>query len=176
MCEKCRRLDPVNGAPTIVNLYELPQGRESRPYVAYTDRVLDFYNRVAAKVKAELPDKMLSMYAYSLYEAPPVKVRPDPCLIILTVAGGSYQTEANRRSARRSVAAWGTFGNKLLWRPNALSGYRAWAPHGRGNVEQVARPQKDSRGVQGARQKVLPQRLGLGLAQHISFYDRYLMK
>ena len=127
-CEACRRLDPVNGAPTTVNLYELPQGRESRPYVAYTDRVLDFYNRVAAKVKAELPDKMLSMYAYSNYEAPPVKVRPDPCLIILTVAGGSYQTEANRESARRSVAAWGTFGNKLLWRPNALAGYRAWAP------------------------------------------------
>ena len=127
-CEACRRLDPVNASPITLTLYQLPQGRETRPYVAYTDRVLNFYNRVAAKVKAELPDKMLSMYAYSHYEAPPVKERPDPCLIVLTCAGGSYQTEASRESARRSVAAWGTFGNKLLWRPNALAGYRAWAP------------------------------------------------
>ena len=126
-CKACRELDPVNAAPVNLKVF-LPQGMEMRPYVAYTDRVLNFYNKVAAKVKAALPDKMLSMYAYSNYEAPPVKERPDPSLIILTVAGGSYQTQANRESAKRSIAAWGTFGNKLLWRPNVLASYRAYAP------------------------------------------------
>ena len=127
MCEKCRRLDPVNAKKSKLLLI-LPQGRERRDYVAYTDRVLDFYNRILARVKAALPDKKLSMYAYSCYEAPPVKVKPDPALLILSVAGGSYMTQRDRQNVRESLAAWGTFGNELLWRPNALHGYQACAP------------------------------------------------
>jgi len=127
MCENCRKLDPVNAKKSKLLLI-LPQGRERRDYVAYTDRVLDFYNRIIAMIKPSLPDKKLSMYAYASYEAPPVKVRPDPALLILTVAGGSYLTENDRASAAKSIAAWGTFGNDLLWRPNALHGYQACAP------------------------------------------------
>ena len=92
-------LDPVN-APEISCLLILPQGRERRPYVSYTDRLLDFYNRIVGRIKAELPDKRFTMYAYASYEKPPVKVVPDPSLIVISVAGGDYRSAKDRTSAR----------------------------------------------------------------------------
>ena len=126
-CPECRRLDPVNAVKGS-RLLILPQGRERREYVAYSDRVLNFYNRIVAKVKREFPDKRFTMYAYASYEAPPVKETPDPSLIIISVAGSYYRTHADRENARKALAAWGTFGNELIWRPNAPGGYLVRAP------------------------------------------------
>ena len=126
-CPECRKLDPVNAVKGS-RLLILPQGRERREYVAYSDRVLNFYNRIIAKVKREFPEKRFTMYAYASYESPPVKETPDPSLIIISVAGGYYRTQDDRDRARRTLAAWGTFGNELIWRPNAPGGFSVRVP------------------------------------------------
>ncbi len=124
MCEGCRKLDPVNAVPT-VNHTCSPLWR-SFPYVALTDRVLTFNNRIAELVTRKMPDRKLSAYVYSYYAAPPVSVKPHPALVLLTVPG--WYTGTNRCAALRNVAAWSTFGNELFWRPNALIGWRANVP------------------------------------------------
>ena len=101
--------------------------QRSFPYVARTDRVFEFFNRIAEGVVKELPDKKVCVYAYSSYQAPPVKVKPHPALVILSVAG-SYASMTGRTRARENLAAWSSFGNELLWRPNALGGFRTYVP------------------------------------------------
>ena len=92
-------------------------------YVSLADRVLDFSNRVAEEVLKQVPGKQFCLYAYSNYVEPPVKVKPHPSLIIFSVAGG-YSSEENRQKALVSIARWSSFGNPMLWRPNALFGFR----------------------------------------------------
>ena len=126
MCEACRRKDPVNAPPLGFTFYY--PSRTVFPYVSRTDRVFDFFNRIAEGVVAEMPEKKICVYAYSSYTLPPVKVKPHPALVILSVAG-SYTSEGAWDSARHNLAAWSAYGNPLLWRPNALGGYRKYIPH-----------------------------------------------
>lgn len=119
MCEACRRLDPVNAAPSTVGVY-FPERRRI-PYVALTDRVYFFMNRVAERVCAEYPDMLLSCYAYGGYTDPPVKVRPHRNLLILSIAG--YYNKYVGSEVEENLAAWTGFGNKVLWRPNAHGGF-----------------------------------------------------
>ena len=51
MCEKCRRLDPVN-APKIAWRYYRPDCVQTN-YVSLTDRVIHFSNKVAEGVLRE---------------------------------------------------------------------------------------------------------------------------
>ena len=125
MCEECRKLDPVNAAKCGTTVF-FPV-RKSLPYVALTDRVFEYMNRLTEKIVAVYPDRLLSTYAYSCYTAPPVRVKPHPNLLILSVAG-NYANSANDGSVERNIAAWQSFGNKLLWRPNAHGGFRICAP------------------------------------------------
>ena len=125
MCEECRKLDPVNAAKGSVTVF-FPV-RKALPYVAFTDRVFEYMNRVTEKVVAVHPDKLLSTYAYSCYTAAPVSVKPHPNLLILSVAG-NYSNAANDGVVERNIAAWQSFGNKVLWRPNAHGGFRVTAP------------------------------------------------
>lgn len=120
MCENCRRLDPVNAAPGRITVF-FPE-RHVIPYVASTDRVFDFMNRITAEVVKEFPGKYLSCYAYGGYTAPPVKTVPHPNLIVLSVAG-YYTGYADDDAVERNLAAWTSFGNKVLWRPNAHGGF-----------------------------------------------------
>ena len=122
MCENCRRLDPPNG-PNIKMLMFKPQSF-SFQYVSLTDRVLHFANRVAELVTRELPDRKLCLYAYSNQEAPPVRVKPHPALVIVNVAGSLRDMGL----AERRLAAWGATGNMQTWRPNFLIGIRAPLP------------------------------------------------
>jgi len=121
MCEACRRMDPDN-APAEKIQFFVPT-RRYEDYVSLTDRTFDFFNRIAAGVVAEMPEKKICVYAYSYYCQPPVKTVPHPALVILSVAG-NYVSPEKRDSARKNLAAWSQFGNELLWRPNALAGYR----------------------------------------------------
>ena len=125
MCEKCRALDPVNAAKSGITVF-FPE-RHVVPYVASTDRVFDFMNRVTAEVVKEFPDKYLSTYAYGGYTAPPVKTVPHPHLIILSVAG-YYATYARDDAVEKNLAAWASFGNRLLWRPNAHGSFYIASP------------------------------------------------
>ena len=125
LCEECRRMDPVNAAKGSVTVF-FPV-RKSLPYVAFTDRVFAYMNSVAEKVAAVHPSKLLATYAYSCYTAAPVSVRPHPNLLILSVAG-NYSNYANDGVVERNLVAWKSFGNKVLWRPNAHGGFRVTAP------------------------------------------------
>ena len=125
LCEECRKMDPVNAAKGTVTVF-FPV-RKALPYVAFTDRVFAYMNSVAEKVAAVHPDKLLATYAYSCYTAAPVSVKPHPNLLILSVAG-NYNNAANDGVVERNLVAWQSFGNKVLWRPNAHGGFRVTAP------------------------------------------------
>ena len=124
MCKACRRMDPPNAPLSRIQFFT--PYRRYDDYVSLTDRTFDFFNRVAAGVVAEMPDKKVCVYAYSNYCMPPVKTVPHPALVILSVAGNYVNRDACD-GARNNLAAWSQFGNELLWRPNALAGYRTTA-------------------------------------------------
>ncbi|MBQ9336679.1 MAG: DUF4838 domain-containing protein [Lentisphaeria bacterium] len=122
LCEECRKLDPADAAPISILLFS-PVRRKVQ-YVSLTDRVLTFTNRVAELVTAKFPDRKLTLYAYAEYANPPRKVKPHPALILLSVSG-NYTSDRGHEAALRHIASWSQFGNALLWRPNALFGWRA---------------------------------------------------
>ncbi len=67
-CPNCRALDggdfdPFGHAPSM------------------TDRYVWFFNRVLEGIRDEFPDKRLGFYAYSVYNRPPVRVKPNPRLV-----------------------------------------------------------------------------------------------
>lgn len=121
LCENCRKLDPVNAPVRKLTVFK--PSRKDVPYVEFTDRIVAFSNAIAERVLKVMPDKKFTMYAYSSYVKPPVKVKPHPSLIILTV-DGLYVSDASRAAMHKSIASWVKFGNPLLWRPNALQGHR----------------------------------------------------
>ena len=132
MCERCRRLDSPDAAPRTYRMYA-PKTAEFR-YVNMTDRVFWFMNRLADGVAARLPGKKLTTYAYSYYTDPPCWVRPSTNLVVLSVAGdyvNAYPGKdgIDRRGyARENMAAWASFGNDLLWRPNCIRGFNCTIP------------------------------------------------
>ena len=125
MCANCRRLDPANAEPITIGYYN-PE-RHVTNYVALTDRVMWFCNRVAEGVLKECPGKQFKTFVYSSYTRPPVKVKPHPSLVIFNVAG-NLTTEAAIGREVESVAAFAPFGNPLVWRPNILHGFQAQVP------------------------------------------------
>ena len=125
MCEGCRRLDPVNAQPIRWGYYN--PDRIATNYVALTDRVLYFCNRIAEGVTAVYPGKKLKTFIYSSYVRPPVKIKPHPALVLFNVEGNL--TEKSRIGREVSgIAAFAAFGNPLVWRPNILHGFQAQVP------------------------------------------------
>ena len=125
MCENCRRLDPVNAAPN--GFYVGTPWWRWFPYVALSDRMMSFNNAVAEIVERECPGKKLGAYIYSMYEKPPVKVKPHPNLVLLTVAGSLHSAGRNGDAAS-NIAAWSRVAKELLWRPNTLFAFSVSAP------------------------------------------------
>lgn len=125
LCENCRRLDPSNSPRRIGKLY-YPVRRPAECY-SYTDRVLFFKNAIAERVTKARPGKRLSIYVYSSYVRPPLRERPHPSFLIISVAG-EYTSPEDRQWAHSNLAAWSTFGNPFVWRPNALRGFQANLP------------------------------------------------
>ena len=125
MCETCRRLDPVNAEPIRLRYWDA--GMRLTNYVALTDRVLWFCNRVAEGVAAECPGKRLKTFVYAAYSRPPVRERPHPSLVVFNVAGDATKPFA-AKLAESSVAAFLGFGGTVVWRPNMLEGFVAQVP------------------------------------------------
>lgn len=50
-------------------------------YASMTDRYVWFFNQVLDGIKDEFPDKRIGFYAYSVYNRPPVKWKPNPRLV-----------------------------------------------------------------------------------------------
>ena len=67
-CPKCRALDGGDFDPF-------------GDYESMTDRYVWFFNQVLDGIKDEFPDKRIGFYAYSVYNRPPVKTKPDRRLV-----------------------------------------------------------------------------------------------
>jgi hypothetical protein len=88
-------------------------------YVSLTDRMVWFWNELAARVAAQVPDARLAVYAYSGYKAPPLRETLHPSLAVGFVGFG-YASDAARRQAREDWDAWARATGTLYWRPNLL--------------------------------------------------------
>ena len=121
MCEDCRKLDPPNAQPwnTSFNVKGIPTAVK---YVQLTDRVLTFANRIAAEINKVLPGKGVSIYIYSCYEAAPAAVKPSPNVVLISTTM-NYTRDSSRARSLKTLASLASFGNVLIWRPNALRGF-----------------------------------------------------
>lgn len=118
VCDECRKLDPPNGRKTM--LWDMTsKPRREYEYVALTDRMVWFWNQLAARIAAKHPDAQLTVYAYSAYKAPPVREKLHPSLAVGFV-GMNYTREADRAQARADWDAWSAATGKIYWRPNLL--------------------------------------------------------
>ncbi len=107
------------GEPGCVT-YDPPQGRKienfrgwNRDYVSLTDRYVDFWNKIAARVTKVYPKMLFVVDAYSYYEAPPVERKLDPSLVV--------------RYIQYSLTDWDEWSSKasmMTWRPNIL--HNSW--------------------------------------------------
>lgn len=118
MCKHCRKLDPPDASP-IDFVYTRDGQKHSFRYPSLTDRVVDFYNRIAQSVADESPGVKMGAYAYSFYRTPPLQHDVHPNVIIGFVGTG-YFDDHRLEQDRRSWEGWATKANHLFLRPNAL--------------------------------------------------------
>ena len=112
MCERCRALDPPE-APKLLDDRSLIDPATKLPfpeYPALSDRVFTFFNEIAKRVRAAVPERSLVCYAYSVYRTPPVRLKAlEPNLIVGYVG---LDLEA--------IGAWSKIAPQLYIRPNDL--------------------------------------------------------
>src|SRR5262249_13206592 len=84
MCEACKKLDPPTGPKVRILVFEkVGEGkRREVESVPLTDRYLHYWNDVARRVSAKVPDQLFIVDAYGYYSDPPVRERPHPNLIV----------------------------------------------------------------------------------------------
>lgn len=121
LCDKCKQLDPPEG-PKVKMLIFAKVGQSARTeidYVSLTDRYMHYWNSIAERVTAKVPDQLFVVDAYSYYSDPPVREKLHPNLIVRYVPN---ETEG--------WDGWRTAGAKrIFWRPNNLqSGHRTGVP------------------------------------------------
>ena len=112
MCEKCRALDPPE-APKLINDRSLIDPATKLPfpeYPALSDRVFTFFNEIAKRVRAEVPDRNLVAYAYSVYRTPPMRLGPLEPNLIVGYVGLDLE----------DIDAWSKIAPQLYIRPNDL--------------------------------------------------------
>jgi hypothetical protein len=118
MCPTCKRLDSPEGR-SVVLLDNSSGTRRAFDYVSLTDRMVWFWNGLAERITAKVPDARLGVYAYSCYKAPPVRMKLHPSLAVGFV-GMSYASDAERLQALEDWEAWSKATGTLYWRPNLL--------------------------------------------------------
>lgn len=117
-CPECKRLDPPEGRKITLWDYTTP-GRRDFEYVSLTDRMVWFWNQLAERIGREYPEAWLGVYAYSAYEAPPLREKLHPNLAVGFV-GVSYTRDRERQQGRADWEAWSKMARKIFWRPNLL--------------------------------------------------------
>lgn len=110
MCPECKKLDPVEGR--LVTLWDNSSGpRRSFEYVSLTDRMVWFWNQLATRITAKHPDAWLTVYAYSVYKAPPVREKLHPNLAVgfvgMDYRSGSKPARIGTRGPRRPRSCTG---------------------------------------------------------------------
>jgi hypothetical protein len=115
MCPQCRAWDPPSAPqvsdPKLVD----PSTKQPFPsYPALSDRYFRFFNEVANRVRAELPDRYVATCAYSVYRTVPVELKQlDPNLVV-----GYVGLDLD------AIEAWSKVAPRLFIRPNDLNGTR----------------------------------------------------
>jgi hypothetical protein len=122
-CQTCRSWDgPEAQAMYQENPRLNPGPGGVGPFPPLSDRYFRYYNEVAKRVKREMPDRYLGVYAYSLYRRPPTRIdRLEDNLIVSYVAPNSMVNDRMREEARRDFAVWSTKATQMLMRPNFLA-------------------------------------------------------
>lgn len=127
VCEECRKLDPPDARRISLTDFTATPPKDYEA-AALTDRMVWFWNRLAARIERELPDVWFVAYAYSAYKAPPMREKLHPRLAVFFV-GVSYESDESRTQALADWDAWSAMSGKLVWRPNLLLyGRREGAP------------------------------------------------
>ncbi|MEW6358078.1 MAG: DUF4838 domain-containing protein [Planctomycetota bacterium] len=129
LCPACKAMDPTDGRPTKIWTFNHENGKVERfDYVSLTDRMFSFYNAIAERVAKEFPDVLFCGQAYSVYSAPPVRVKLHPNVVIRFV-GIDYLRDSARREGREDWNVWTKVAAKVLFRPNLLlAGRREGTP------------------------------------------------
>ncbi|MBI5395533.1 MAG: DUF4838 domain-containing protein [Verrucomicrobia bacterium] len=112
MCPRCMALDPPHALKfKDAKLYDRKTGGPfADGYPALSDRVFNFFNEVARRVKAKHPDRHLGANAYSIYHTTPVNLKKvEDNLIVSLVSDDPALLEA-----------WSKVAAKLFIRPNTL--------------------------------------------------------
>jgi hypothetical protein len=112
LCENCRALDPPHAPKIQLTTYPTADRRERRPveHPALTDRLVWYWNSIAARVVKEHPDVLFGVSAYGPFSHPPVKQKLHPNLLVRYVP-----------SHTEFVPAWTEAGaRRMYWRPNIL--------------------------------------------------------
>lgn len=112
MCARCRSWDPPDAPKIFANpaLIDPATGQPFPEYPSLSDRYFRFFNAVARHVRAELPDRGVVTYAYSVYRTPPVTIpQLEPNLIVCFVGLNLAD-----------IAAWSQVAPRLAIRPNDL--------------------------------------------------------
>src|SRR5262249_26374119 len=97
-CDRCRRLDSGTRQTSSAD----PEAGGAGKRAVITDRIVTFANQVAEIVARKHPDKKLLLFAYGPYKLPPVRVKPDPNVIIQYTFHAAQEAEPQLRD----TAAW----------------------------------------------------------------------
>ncbi|MDO8539159.1 MAG: DUF4838 domain-containing protein [Opitutaceae bacterium] len=121
-CERCRSWDSPEARAMYKKNPKIEQGPGGTgPFPPLSDRFFRYFNEVAKRVKAGMPDRYLGTYAYSLYKSPPASIaKLEDNLVIGYVGPNNWVDDKARETARREVADWSTKARQLMLRPNAL--------------------------------------------------------
>lgn len=111
-CAKCKALDAPDAPKIKLMLFDkVGEGKRTEiEYPSLTDRHVNYWNDIAARVTKVVPDQLFVIDAYSVYSDAPVREKLHPNLIVRYVPSTTDGWEA-----------WKAAGAKrIYWRPNNL--------------------------------------------------------
>ncbi len=111
-CAKCKALDTPDAPKIKLMLFDkVGEGKRTEiDYPSLTDRHINYWNDIAARVTKVVPDQLFVIDAYSVYSDAPVREKLHPNLIVRYVP-----------STTEAWDGWKAAGAKrIYWRPNNL--------------------------------------------------------
>jgi hypothetical protein len=112
LCENCKKLDPPNAPKIRFTVFEhagQPQ-RHEIDYVALTDRMVWYWNRIAERVARVHPELLFLVEAYSYWSTSPVRERLHSNFVLRYVPSGADGWEGWQQAGAK----------RIYWRPNIL--------------------------------------------------------
>jgi hypothetical protein len=121
-CERCRSWDSPEAQAMYNANPKINQGPGGEGlFPPLSDRYFRYFNEVARRVKAEVPDRYLGTIAYSLYRSPPASIaKLEDNLVIGYVGPNNMVDDKAREEARREVTEWSKKAKQFMLRPNLL--------------------------------------------------------